>query len=121
MADKKPVLLVIEDDPGLQAQLKWAYEGYRVVTAANRAQAIEMLRLHEPAVVTLDDPHRDQLAVDRDAEVGEGGLIKSRKRDRDRGRRPGQHQRRGCTRDDLGAPRAPGAIAHVIEADRLTG
>ena len=49
-----PVLLVVEDDEGLQRQLKWAYEGYRVVAATNRAQAIEMLRLHEPSVVTLD-------------------------------------------------------------------
>ena len=49
-----PVLLVVEDDEGLQRQLKWAYEGYRVVTASNRLQAIEMLRLHEPSVVTLD-------------------------------------------------------------------
>ena len=49
-----PVLLIIEDDEGLQRQLKWAYDGYRVVNAANRAQAIELLRLHEPAVVTLD-------------------------------------------------------------------
>jgi len=56
MSDKNnlPTLLVVEDDEGLQRQLKWAYDGYRVVTAANRAQAIEMLRLHEPAVVTLD-------------------------------------------------------------------
>ena len=49
-----PVLLVVEDDEGLQRQLKWAYEGYRVVTAGNRAEAVELLRLHEPAVVTLD-------------------------------------------------------------------
>jgi len=49
-----PVLLVVEDDEGLQRQLKWAYDGYRVVTASDRLQAIEMLRLHEPAVVTLD-------------------------------------------------------------------
>ncbi|MCW3796713.1 PEP-CTERM-box response regulator transcription factor [Sphingomonas sp. BN140010] len=49
-----PVLLVVEDDEGLQRQLKWAYDGYRVVAAHNRAQAIEALRLHEPAVVTLD-------------------------------------------------------------------
>ena len=34
--------------------MKWAYEGYRVVSAGDRAQAIEMVRLHEPAVVTLD-------------------------------------------------------------------
>jgi two-component system NtrC family response regulator len=49
-----PVLLIVEDDEGLQRQLKWAYDGYRVVSALNRAQAIEALRAHEPAVVTLD-------------------------------------------------------------------
>jgi two-component system NtrC family response regulator len=49
-----PVLLVVEDDEGLQRQLKWAYDGYQVVCASNRAQAIEALRLHEPSVVTLD-------------------------------------------------------------------
>jgi two-component system NtrC family response regulator len=49
-----PVLLVVEDDEGLQRQLKWAYEGYRVVSAFTRAEALDLLRLHEPAVVTLD-------------------------------------------------------------------
>src|SRR5918993_2609279 len=49
-----PVLLIVEDDEGLQRQLKWAYEGYRVVSATDRAQAVEMMRLHEPTVVTLD-------------------------------------------------------------------
>ncbi|PAX07218.1 PEP-CTERM-box response regulator transcription factor [Sphingomonas lenta] len=50
----KPVLLVVEDDPGLQRQLKWAYDDYEVVVAGDRASAIDALRLHEPAVVTLD-------------------------------------------------------------------
>ena len=56
MSDDKdlPVLMIVEDDEGLQRQLKWAYEGYRVVQATTREQAIELLRLHEPAVVTLD-------------------------------------------------------------------
>ena len=56
MSDDKhlPVLMIVEDDEGLQRQLKWAYEGYRVVQATGRAQAIDLLRLHEPAVVTLD-------------------------------------------------------------------
>jgi len=56
MTDKNdlPVLLVVEDDEGLQRQLKWAYDGYRVVAAHDRSEAIEALRLHEPAVVTLD-------------------------------------------------------------------
>ncbi|HEX8413252.1 MAG TPA: PEP-CTERM-box response regulator transcription factor [Sphingomicrobium sp.] len=49
-----PVLLVVEDDEGLQRQLKWAYDGYRVIAALDRPSAIEALRLHEPAVVTLD-------------------------------------------------------------------
>ena len=49
-----PVLLVVEDDEGLQRQLKWAYEGYEVVCAGNRQSAIEAIRTHEPAVVTLD-------------------------------------------------------------------
>ncbi|HXC74780.1 MAG TPA: PEP-CTERM-box response regulator transcription factor [Sphingomicrobium sp.] len=49
-----PVLLIVEDDEGLQRQLKWAYDGYRVVAAGDRGSAIEALRAHEPAVVTLD-------------------------------------------------------------------
>ena len=49
-----PILLVVEDDEGLQRQLKWAYEGYRVIAASDRESAIEAVRLHEPAVVTLD-------------------------------------------------------------------
>ncbi len=49
-----PVLLVVEDDEGLQRQLKWAYDGYRVLIAGDRRSALEAMRLHEPAVVTLD-------------------------------------------------------------------
>lgn len=54
MADTKPVLLIVEDDEGLQRQLRWAYEDYEVVIAGDRQTAIDMLRQHEPAVVTLD-------------------------------------------------------------------
>src|SRR4051794_40985353 len=54
MTDQAKVLLVVEDDEGLQRQLKWAYDGYEVICAGDRAQAIEALRAHEPAVVTLD-------------------------------------------------------------------
>ena len=50
----KPKLLVVEDDPGLQAQLKWAYEDFEVLLASDRAQAMAALRAEEPAVVTLD-------------------------------------------------------------------
>ena len=54
MSENPKILLVVEDDEGLQRQLKWAYEGYEVVCAGNRAAAVEALRAHEPAVVTLD-------------------------------------------------------------------
>ncbi len=54
MADKKPALLVIEDDEGLQAQLKWAYDDFDVTIAGDRDSAIAALRSVAPAVVTLD-------------------------------------------------------------------
>ena len=49
-----PKLLIVEDDEGLQRQLRWAYDDYEVVLAGDRASAIDALRLHEPDVVTLD-------------------------------------------------------------------
>jgi two-component system NtrC family response regulator len=53
-AQSAPKLLVVEDDEGLQRQLKWSYENYDVVCVGDRRAAIEALRAHEPAVVTLD-------------------------------------------------------------------
>lgn len=47
-------LLLVEDDPGLQSQLKWCFEGYEVLIAENRQKAINHLRRHEPPVVLLD-------------------------------------------------------------------
>ncbi|MCH2486684.1 MAG: PEP-CTERM-box response regulator transcription factor [Erythrobacter sp.] len=50
----KPKLLVVEDDQGLQAQLKWAYEDFEIVAAKDREEALAALRAEAPAVVTLD-------------------------------------------------------------------
>jgi two-component system, NtrC family, response regulator len=47
-------LLIVEDDLALQRQLRWAYDGYRVLVAADRNEALMLLRAEEPAVVTLD-------------------------------------------------------------------
>ena len=47
-------LLVVEDDPGLQRQLKWCFENYEVITAEDRAGALAQLRRHEPMVVLQD-------------------------------------------------------------------
>lgn len=54
MTEVRPKLLIVEDDPGLQAQLKWAYEDFDVFIAGDRASALALLRAEEPAVVTLD-------------------------------------------------------------------
>jgi two-component system NtrC family response regulator len=50
----KPTLLVIEDDPGLQKQLKWSFDNYEVVVADDLDSALAQVRRHEPAVVTMD-------------------------------------------------------------------
>src|SRR3954464_8218375 len=50
----KPRLLIVEDDEGLQRQLRWAYDDYEVLVASDRNAAVDLLRSAEPAVVTLD-------------------------------------------------------------------
>ncbi len=53
MNDKR-ILLVVEDDTGLQKQFKWGFDNYQVLLAGNREEAITALRRYSPAVVTLD-------------------------------------------------------------------
>ena len=50
----KPRLLIVEDDEGLQRQLRWAYDDYEVLVASDRSAALDLVRSAEPAVVTLD-------------------------------------------------------------------
>ncbi len=50
----RPKLLIVEDDEGLQRQLRWAYDDYEVLVASDREAAIDLVRSAEPAVVTLD-------------------------------------------------------------------
>ncbi len=47
-------LLIVEDDKGLQSQLRWHFENYNTVIAGDRDAAIAAIRLHEPAVVLMD-------------------------------------------------------------------
>lgn len=47
-------LLVVEDDPGLQSQLRWCFEDYEVLLADSRETALAQLRRFEPPIVTLD-------------------------------------------------------------------
>ncbi len=55
MSQEKRKLLVVEDDPGLQSQLRWALsDGGEVLVADDRAGALALLRREAPAVVVLD-------------------------------------------------------------------
>ena len=54
MKGEKDYLLVVEDDPGLQKQLRWSFDACEVLIAGDKESAITMVRRFEPAVVTLD-------------------------------------------------------------------
>ncbi|HET6724744.1 MAG TPA: PEP-CTERM-box response regulator transcription factor [Gammaproteobacteria bacterium] len=47
-------LLVVEDDAGLQSQLRWSLDDYDVVLAEDRESAMSAVRRHEPPVVVQD-------------------------------------------------------------------
>lgn len=47
-------LLIVDDDKGIQKQLKWSLSDYEAVLAGDRESAIAAVRRHEPKVVTLD-------------------------------------------------------------------
>jgi len=48
-------LLIVEDDPGLQSQMRWCFsEDLEVAVASDRESALAALRREEPDVITLD-------------------------------------------------------------------
>ena len=62
MIEARKPLLIVEDDPALQKQMRWAFDQYQTVIAEDRESAIAQLRRCEPAVVTMDlglPPHPD--------------------------------------------------------------
>jgi len=54
VTEKRRPLLIVEDDPALQTQMKWALDAYDVAVASNGEEAMAQMRRLEPAVVTLD-------------------------------------------------------------------
>ncbi|MFC5583255.1 PEP-CTERM-box response regulator transcription factor [Rhodanobacter terrae] len=54
MSQKQRCLLIVEDDIGLQSQLRWSFEDYDLVIAGDRPTALALLRRHQPAVVLQD-------------------------------------------------------------------
>jgi two-component system, NtrC family, response regulator len=68
VTDEKPKLLVVEDDIGLQKQLKWCFDEHEVLVATCRTEAIAQLRRFEPPVVLQD------LGLPPDAEGVDEGM-----------------------------------------------
>jgi two-component system NtrC family response regulator len=54
LTEKRRTLLIVEDDPALQKQMRWAFDGFETVVAGDRESAIAQMRRFEPAVVTMD-------------------------------------------------------------------
>ena len=61
--------MVVEDDPGLQSQLRWCFDGFDVTVVGDRSAALDKLQKVKPQVVTLDlglppdaDGHTEGLA-----------------------------------------------------------
>lgn len=69
-SEKTLPLLIVEDDPALQKQLRWSFDQYETIAAADRESALALVHRHHPAVVTMD------LGLPPDADsVSEGFLL----------------------------------------------
>jgi len=52
--ENKKKILVVEDDPGLQKQMKWSFEDFEVFIASDREEALKVLAKERPSVATVD-------------------------------------------------------------------
>jgi two-component system NtrC family response regulator len=68
MSEDRTKLLVIEDDESALRQLRWTFDEYEVLTACDRASALEQLRAERVPVVLLD------LGLPPDSEGASEGL-----------------------------------------------
>ena len=54
MEESSRKLLIVEDDPGLRSQMRWCFDGYDVLLAADRESALDEVRRWTPPIVLLD-------------------------------------------------------------------
>jgi len=52
--DKPRPLLIVEDDPALQKQLRWSFDQFETLAAGDRESALAHVHRHSPPVVTMD-------------------------------------------------------------------
>lgn len=54
MSKYKNKLLIVEDDPGLQSQLKWSFDEFEPTILGDRESAVQFIRQEKPQVVMTD-------------------------------------------------------------------
>ncbi len=54
MTDTNSKILIVDDDTGIQRQLRWSFDDYDVSVAGDREDAIARFRAEVPPVVTVD-------------------------------------------------------------------
>lgn len=54
MSQKTPNILIVEDDPGLQSQLKWAFSQFAPQIVGTRDAALAAVQKYSPPAVVLD-------------------------------------------------------------------
>lgn len=54
MTDPKRTILVVEDDPGIQSQMRWALDDFNAFVASTRVEALEIVRKEAPKVIVMD-------------------------------------------------------------------
>lgn len=52
--EKTRPLLIVEDDPALQKQIRWSFDRFETLTAGDRESALAQVRRYQPPVVTMD-------------------------------------------------------------------
>jgi two-component system, NtrC family, response regulator len=52
--DVQRPILIVEDDPALQKQMRWSFDRFETLTASDRESALVQVRRHQPPVVTMD-------------------------------------------------------------------
>ncbi len=53
-ADTKPKLLIVEDDPGICSQYRWAFPSFSLLIVHDRAQAIATAQREQPPLAIID-------------------------------------------------------------------
>ena len=53
-AEKNRPLLIVEDDPALQKQMRWSFDQFETLAASDRESALALIHRHSPAVITMD-------------------------------------------------------------------